>query len=463
MGVAETSKSGPEQLGAVRHRRRRLLGQGRWREADETVRTATEAALDQSTGATGPELGDLVYAAGGPRADTPVCAGLERQKLPVQRRHAMAAIQLANRGVDREEAVRLANTLLASPGREETGSLWYSLLALAYAGETGRAVAEARQALRSCRPDAVARHRDALTVLRARLTWLSGAPAEAATTLAEVSERGVYPQLTGVTVAWRVAAMIDLGDLEGARSVLFGNGFGGPLADAADGPELLMARGELHIATGKYTFARDDFRECGRLLAEFGVVNPAVLPWRSRQAICEHELGRPEIASALANQEFAAARRWGSARAVGVAAHAVAVTGGRDPGALLAATTHLRHAEATGELLRVRYDLALALEAAGKPAAARTALAEVGRAARSAGYTRLAAQAGCIGGTWATGTLTPQERKIAALARAGRSNRQIAQTESVTLRTVEFHLTSAYRKLGIRGRRELGVLQGLVL
>ena len=36
------------------------------------------------------------------------------------------------------------------------------------------------------------------------------------------------------------------------------------------------------------------------------------------------------------------------------------------------------------------------------------------------------------------------------------TNREVAQTLFVTEKTVELHLTSAYRKLGIRSRFQLG-------
>ena len=53
------------------------------------------------------------------------------------------------------------------------------------------------------------------------------------------------------------------------------------------------------------------------------------------------------------------------------------------------------------------------------------------------------------------GALTASERRVAGLAADGASNRDIAQALYVTPKTVEVHLSNAYRKLGIRSRREL--------
>jgi DNA-binding NarL/FixJ family response regulator len=58
-------------------------------------------------------------------------------------------------------------------------------------------------------------------------------------------------------------------------------------------------------------------------------------------------------------------------------------------------------------------------------------------------------------------SLTPSERRVAELAAEGSSNRDIAQTLYVTPKTVEVHLTSVYRKLGITSRARLaGALRG---
>ena len=52
-------------------------------------------------------------------------------------------------------------------------------------------------------------------------------------------------------------------------------------------------------------------------------------------------------------------------------------------------------------------------------------------------------------------SLTASERRVTALAAGGHTNRDIAQELYVTPKTVEVHLSNAYRKLGIRSRRDL--------
>jgi DNA-binding CsgD family transcriptional regulator len=51
--------------------------------------------------------------------------------------------------------------------------------------------------------------------------------------------------------------------------------------------------------------------------------------------------------------------------------------------------------------------------------------------------------------------LTPSERRVAELAAQGLTNRQIAQSLFVTVKTVEWHLRNAFVKLRITSRREL--------
>jgi DNA-binding CsgD family transcriptional regulator len=70
---------------------------------------------------------------------------------------------------------------------------------------------------------------------------------------------------------------------------------------------------------------------------------------------------------------------------------------------------------------------------------------------------RAAAELARLGGRAATAdALTPAERQVAELAAAGRSNREIAAVLVLSVRTVESQLSSAYAKLGVRGRAGLG-------
>lgn len=56
------------------------------------------------------------------------------------------------------------------------------------------------------------------------------------------------------------------------------------------------------------------------------------------------------------------------------------------------------------------------------------------------------------------GELTPQELAIARLVAAGRTNREVAATIFVSVKTVEYHLSRMYAKLGVRGRTEMAAL-----
>ncbi len=51
--------------------------------------------------------------------------------------------------------------------------------------------------------------------------------------------------------------------------------------------------------------------------------------------------------------------------------------------------------------------------------------------------------------------LSPQEKSVARLAQAGRTNRQISRELYLSVNTVETHLAHVYRKLGIQRRSQL--------
>lgn len=56
--------------------------------------------------------------------------------------------------------------------------------------------------------------------------------------------------------------------------------------------------------------------------------------------------------------------------------------------------------------------------------------------------------------------LTPSERRVATIAAAGRTNREIAQELFVSLKTVEMHLSRTFAKLDVSSRSELPAALG---
>jgi DNA-binding NarL/FixJ family response regulator len=57
--------------------------------------------------------------------------------------------------------------------------------------------------------------------------------------------------------------------------------------------------------------------------------------------------------------------------------------------------------------------------------------------------------------TFDASRLTAQELAVARLVAVGSSNRQVAAELFVSVKTIQFHLTHIYAKLGVRSRTEL--------
>ncbi|MET8163969.1 AAA family ATPase [Streptomyces sp. NPDC005329] len=242
------------------------------------------------------------------------------------------------------------------------------------------------------------------------------------------------------------------------------------LRDTSDSWELnrfLYARGVLRFTEGDVAGALHDFLECGRRQSARAVLSPVVTPWRTAAAECRLELGNPQEALTLATEELRLARVWNTPRTTGRALRVLgrATRGRRGLELGAEAVAVLRDSPAEAELVAALLAHGRQLNAAGERGRGRDHLREGAERAERLGSVRLLTYAEqalrTAGGRRTTpahtgsGALTGSERRIAELAAEGRTNTEIAELLHVARRTVETHLTSTYRKLGIRRRGEL--------
>jgi ATP/maltotriose-dependent transcriptional regulator MalT len=233
---------------------------------------------------------------------------------------------------------------------------------------------------------------------------------------------------------------------------------------------LFRARAGLASARGDHGAALADALVAGRIAEQFGFVNPAVdfgLTWQSEAALAHHFLGEDDAARDLAEEQLELARLWGAPRTLGQALRILGVveTGEAALERLHEAVAVLETSPARLEHAYALTDLGSALRRANQRAAAREPLRRGLELAQRCGATRLAARAHeellATGArprrlrTSAVNSLTPTERRVASMAADGLSNREIAQSLFVTLRTVETHLSSTFRKLGLSSRTQL--------
>lgn len=262
-------------------------------------------------------------------------------------------------------------------------------------------------------------------------------------------------------------ARLERGDVTGARAEL------GPRPDrrydAYDAGHLwLRTDVEVLLAEGRFAEALERSREYGEAVGRY--VNPAWVPWRSLQALALDRLGHADEALALAREELTHARAWGAAGTVGRSLRIVGhLQRGDGQETLEEAVTLLEGSPARLELAKALLALGSLHRRERRPSDAREPLRRALELAERCGAAGVAAEArtelhaaGSRPRTAARGgpeALTASERRVAELAADGLTNRDIAQQLFVTPKTVEVHLSAAYRKLGIGSRRELaGVL-----
>jgi DNA-binding CsgD family transcriptional regulator len=259
------------------------------------------------------------------------------------------------------------------------------------------------------------------------------------------------------------------GDGAAARAAL---GALPPVDDESDGANLCRrTMVELLLAEAKPAEALELAELMGRTARH--VRHPDWKPWQSLKARALAQLDRPDEALAAMSAELELARGVGGTRVIGRCLRQLGELEG-DGGEA--------HLEEAIELLSGtvgRLELARALAALGalqrrtrRPTEAREPLRQALELAEVCGCPPLVESVRSE--LYATGArprsaaltgveaLTARELRVATLAADGQTNREIAQALYVTPKTVEVHLSSAYRKLDIRSRRELAGALGEV-
>jgi DNA-binding CsgD family transcriptional regulator len=310
----------------------------------------------------------------------------------------------------------------------------------------------------------------------ARALWLRGLARHrrGALRAAETDGRGSvdlqgplsdYTKTPGLVVV--IDSLADQGRPDEGEALLAELGMDGELIPTLFAILPLLARGRLRAAAGEHVRARADLEDALRRVE----LSRGLFPWANdaRVALVPvlRALGEDDEARAVADQALEAARASGSRRRVGGALRVRGLVEGGKRGLelLRKAADTLTTSPAVLWRAEAYVDLGAALRRDGQRTTARPILREGMELAHRCGATPLADHAAdelrAAGGRprrrAGTGidALTASERRVAELAAGGVSNKDIAQSLFVTLRTVELHLSNTYRKLEIRSRREL--------
>jgi DNA-binding CsgD family transcriptional regulator len=376
-------------------------------------------------------------------------------------------------GLHRERSIEFARRAFAPGNLLASGSIafFYALVSLFRAGLLDEPAPILNQAIAQARRRGDIFNVAFLLVWRGKCQTHRGDLRAAVADLREALDLAVAH---GMLVAWPynigflAHALLEQGEADEAARVI----------DEGDFPEQLpldqlhlvwfrLCRARLRIETGSPERGVEELLQVGETVRLLPFDNPSGLPWRSWAAEGLRLLGRNDEARALAGEELARARRWGDPRAIGDALRALGLVEGDRAGIglLRKSVELLAGSEARLEHTRALVDLGAALRRANQRTEARERLREGVDLAGGIGAFRLAERANKeIAATGArprkilqTGldALTASERRVAQLAADGMSNKEIAQTLFITIKTVEVHLSHAYRKLGISSRAQL--------
>jgi DNA-binding CsgD family transcriptional regulator len=315
--------------------------------------------------------------------------------------------------------------------RNEAIGYQHAVNALFMSGEIEEACAAYEQAVRRARlrgdPFALSNLLGFLAYVRLRLGHLLDAEAD----LREGLELSRTAAAASTAFQWDAGTLaevlIERGELEEAAALVGSARLDDQPADNMQLFFLRGARGRLHLLAHDPERALADFQTIIDVAVAGGAYSPVWIPARSLAALSLHHLGRDAEATTLIEEELGFARAWGVPVGIAVSLRTLGlVTGGADGLTMLEEAVDIAHRLGA---------LALVAQANDELAA-------------TAARPRKVLQTGLK-------TLTASERRVAQLAADDMSDKEIAQALFVTVKTVEVHLSSVYRKLEISSRRQL--------
>jgi DNA-binding CsgD family transcriptional regulator len=269
-----------------------------------------------------------------------------------------------------------------------------------------------------------------------------------------------------LTVAWLARALIERGELTEASDILGLEEANLKNVDSMLFQQLGDSCAQLLLDTNRYREAYAQLMVRLEWQRRWGCRNPGWTSTRSFSARAAHALGEREAARQLATEDLEAATAFGTPHAIGIALRTMALVSQRSAvGQLSEAVAVLQRSEARLELARTQVELGSTLRRTGARRDAVGALQSGLELAHECGSTLIAARARAelriagarprrvhVSGREA---LTPSEVRIAAMAKDGLSNREIAQSLFLSPKTVETHLGNIYRKLNIHTRNQI--------
>lgn len=385
---------------------------------------------------------------------------------------AAAALSALLRGAGRDETVPAAELVLrqALAGIAGPAAALASLMVLVYSDRLDEASVWC-DALRTSMGEAngivwYAMFTAARAEMHYRLGDLASAKAQAHAAFTLMPREGWGAAIV-IPLSLLVLTCTAMGNLAEAESHL-----AFPVPSAAfgtlGGAAYLDARGQFHLARDRHDTAVQDFLAAGHLLKVWGVDCPSAVPWRVHAARAYLHKGLPAQAEELLTEQLSLLPA-DHLRARGLAYRALAAVlrPKERPQVLQKAATLL---DSCGDALNLSYtlaDLSRAHESVGEIAQARAraqkarTLAEhcLGALLPEPLPPAIGEEPAVPSSSVATASparrLSSAEWRVAELAARGSTNEQIARKLFITVSTVEQHLTSSYRKLGICRRTQL--------